>query len=48
VDSAKLGLSDGFMFGKEGDGFQRMNIGCPRQKVLEALERIKSIKSFRA
>ena len=39
-DEAKIGLSDGFMFGKEGDGFQRMNIGCANSEILKALEAI--------
>jgi cystathionine beta-lyase len=46
VGKAKLGLSDGYMFGKEGDGFQRMNIGCPRESVQTALTKIKEIKAF--
>lgn len=46
VEEAQVGLSDGFMFGKEGDGFQRMNIGCARSKIEEALEKIASIKAL--
>ena len=38
VNKAKLGLSDGFQFGAEGNGFRRMNIGCPLSKVNEALD----------
>lgn len=38
IEKAKLGLSDGFMFGPEGDGFQRMNIGCPSSKLKESLK----------
>lgn len=37
IEKAKLGLSDGFMFGPEGEGFQRMNIGCPESKLRESL-----------
>ncbi|RKD29141.1 MalY/PatB family protein [Thermohalobacter berrensis] len=40
VDKAKVGLSDGAMFGSGGEGFQRMNIGCPREIIKEGLERI--------
>ena len=47
VDEAKVGLSDGFMFGNEGDGFFRMNIGCARSKILQALEQIERIPVFR-
>ena len=38
---AKLGLDDGFLFGKGGSGFQRMNIACPRSVLEEALTRLK-------
>jgi cystathionine beta-lyase len=37
-----VGLSPGVQFGKQGSGFMRMNIGCPRSVVTEALERIKN------
>ncbi len=40
---AKVGLSDGFIFGKEGEGFQRMNIGCANSELLKALESIKKV-----
>jgi cystathionine beta-lyase len=38
---ARVYLDDGFIFGPEGEGFQRMNIACPRSIVVEALERIR-------
>lgn len=40
IEKAKLGLSDGPIFGEEGTGFQRMNIACPQQKLKTALERL--------
>ncbi len=40
IEGAKLGLSDGFMFGEEGDGFQRMNIGCPNSMIKKALSQL--------
>ena len=40
-NKAKLGLSDGPVFGPGGEGFQRMNIACPRSVVKEALMRLK-------
>lgn len=40
VNDAKVGLSDGFMFGAEGDGFQRLNIGCANSELVKSLERI--------
>ncbi len=41
VNKARLALNDGTMFGKEGTGFMRMNIGCPRSIVEKALEQLK-------
>lgn len=40
LEQAKVGLHDGLIFGEEGTGFMRMNIGCRRAVLLEALERI--------
>ena len=40
-DKAGLLLSNGAMYGQGGEGFVRMNIGCPRKIVKEALVRIK-------
>ncbi|MBR5723773.1 MAG: pyridoxal phosphate-dependent aminotransferase [Bacteroidales bacterium] len=40
VNRAHLALNDGTVFGPEGEGFMRLNVGCPRsvlQKALEAL-----------
>jgi len=41
IHKAGLGLNNGSIFGKEGSGFQRMNIGCSRSTVIEALDRMK-------
>lgn len=41
VTKAKLGLNDGKSFGPEGIGFMRMNIGCPKATIIEAIGRIK-------
>ncbi len=38
----KLGLNDGPVFGPGGDGFQRMNVACPRSIVEEAMKRLKN------
>lgn len=38
---AKLALSDGPNFGKEGGGFVRMNAACPRETIEEGLRRLK-------
>ncbi|MBQ9184891.1 MAG: PatB family C-S lyase [Bacteroidales bacterium] len=40
VEEARLGLNDGAMFGKEGTGYMRFNIGASRTFVLEALEKL--------
>ena len=40
VEKAKLWLDSGHIFGKEGEGFQRINAACPRSTLQEALERI--------
>lgn len=43
VNHAHLALSDGEQFGtKEGHGFMRMNVGCPRSMLQQALEQIKA------
>lgn len=38
---ARVGMNAGSSFGDVGQGFMRMNIGCPRAVLTEALERIK-------
>lgn len=40
-NNAGLALSDGEMFGKEGIGFMRMNVGCSRSVVERALRQLK-------
>ncbi|MCF7794316.1 MAG: PatB family C-S lyase [Candidatus Cloacimonetes bacterium] len=42
INKAKVGLNDGKVFGAGGEGFMRLNIGCPRSLLEEALERIKN------
>lgn len=42
-EKAKVGLDDGFLFGKSGSGFQRMNIACPRSILEESLKRIETM-----
>jgi cysteine-S-conjugate beta-lyase len=37
---ARLGLNQGYIFGQGGEGFVRMNLGCPRAVVREALQRL--------
>ncbi len=39
---AKVALSDGAEFGPGGEGFVRLNFGCPRKTLAEALGRMKA------
>ncbi len=48
IYEAKLWLDDGNIFGDQGDGFQRINVACPRATLQEALDRIKSILYYDA
>lgn len=41
VHEAKLWLDAGAIFGKAGEGFERINIACPRAVLKEALERLR-------
>jgi cystathionine beta-lyase len=42
IGKARLGLHEGPTFGAGGEGFQRMNIACPRQALRNALDRLKA------
>lgn len=42
LEKAAVALSDGRAFGNEGDGFVRLNFGCPRALLSEAVERMAS------
>src|SRR5881296_1114708 len=41
LDKARVALSDGGLFGHGGGGFVRLNFGCPRAMLTEALERMR-------
>ena len=41
IHDAKLWLDSGKIFGKLGEGFQRINVAAPRSTITECLERIK-------
>ena len=43
VNRARLALNDGEMFGHGGEGFMRMNVGCPRTVLQQALERLTNL-----
>ena len=41
IDKAHLALNNGAMFGKEGEGFMRLNAASPRSIIAEAMQRLK-------
>ena len=41
LKEAKVALGEGGHFGKEGEGFVRINFGCPRPILAEGLERMR-------
>lgn len=43
VKNAKLALDDGYIFGKEGEGFERINVACPRSILISCLDKMKSV-----
>lgn len=42
ANDVRLALNDGAMFGKEGEGFMRINVACPRSLLQKALEQLKA------
>ena len=42
LKKAKVVLDDGYIFGPEGNGFERINVACPRSILMDCLERIKT------
>ena len=41
LDRAGIWLDSGAMFGPDGEGFERVNIACPRRTLEEALRRLR-------
>jgi cystathionine beta-lyase len=41
LERGKVALVDGSMFGQGGEGFLRLNFGCPRSLLVEGLERVR-------
>jgi len=41
LKEAKLALNSGVSFGRGGEGFMRLNIGCPRSTLEQAMEQLK-------
>ncbi|MDR1222085.1 MAG: PatB family C-S lyase [Tannerella sp.] len=42
TEQAHLALNDGAMFGIEGNGYMRLNVGCPRSTLEMALRQLKN------
>jgi len=42
LEKARVALNNGLDFGREGQGFVRLNFGCPRSILVEALERMEA------
>lgn len=40
IEGSGLGLNPGTEFGAGGEGFMRMNLACPREVVVDAMERL--------
>lgn len=47
IEEAGIGMNPGISFGDAGHGFMRMNVGCPRALLAEALERMEQAVSAR-
>jgi cystathionine beta-lyase len=41
MEKVRIFPDEGFIFGPEGDGFERINIACPRSILKETLARIR-------
>ena len=41
LEQARVALNEGASFGRGGEGFVRLNFGCPRSTLYEALERMR-------
>ena len=41
LNEAKIALDEGKLFGSGGEGFQRVNVACPKSTLEETMQRIK-------
>ena len=41
LKNAKVAFSDGKIFGSEAEGYIRLNFGCTRSTLMQALERVR-------
>lgn len=48
LNKAKVYFDEGYIFGEEGEGFERINLACPRSTLDEALVRIRDAVRERA
>lgn len=48
LERARVGLNDGRDFGDGGEGFVRLNFGCPRSLLMQALKRMGEALSTRS
>jgi cystathionine beta-lyase len=47
LNKARLWLDEGYIFGKGGEGFERIVIACPRALLKEGLEKLeRAIKTL--
>ena len=46
LNKALIALEPGIKYGEDGKGFMRLNFGCPRSTVIEALNRIKNLQGM--
>jgi cystathionine beta-lyase len=42
LEQARVALNDGESFGPGGEGFVRLNFGCPRSILVEAITRMRA------
>ena len=45
LQHARVALNDGIQYGRGGEGFVRLNFGCPRSTLVEALDRMREALS---
>ncbi|KKY75621.1 hypothetical protein OA42_05860 [Klebsiella michiganensis] len=43
LEKARIGMTQGETFGSEGEGFERVNFGCPKETLNEGPERMKMV-----
>jgi len=46
IEEAKIAFDDGLWFGEEGEGFQRINVACPRVMIEDVLKRLETVFKY--